>query len=158
MALKRYTINIIRRIDKAMTELWPLKVRCVSYSSVSCIRDLRAADIDLSSLILLTGQKTHIFGPIYIWWKSRQKIELFVITYCTVRFWWNRARLLFTSKLRIDWLGNASNVNWDNNSGIMLLVFSSTHSCLTDGSDRNILVFLYILSFYQARPKSRYLE
>ena len=40
LAFKRYTINIIM-IDKSMTELWPFKVRRVSYSSVSCIRDQR---------------------------------------------------------------------------------------------------------------------
>ena len=42
LALKRYTINIIR-IARAMTELWSLKVCGVSYYSVSCIRDHRVS-------------------------------------------------------------------------------------------------------------------
>ena len=35
-------------IDKDMTELLPFKVRRVSYSSVSCIRDQRVLDVPIS--------------------------------------------------------------------------------------------------------------
>ena len=54
LALKRCTINIIM-IDKDIAEWWPFKVRHVSYSSVSCIRDQRVAVDYPWSLSLFVG-------------------------------------------------------------------------------------------------------